>query len=71
MTVEILSALRKLLDRSDVNLVTWRTVWRAHVEFVLMLRHDDVKRLTRKEISFESDRTGDFIRLKLVGNTIC
>jgi len=67
MTVEILSAMRKLLDHPDVTPVTWRTVWRAHVEFALMLRYDDVKRLTRKELRFETNKTGDFIRLKLIG----
>lgn len=43
MTVEVLSDLRKLLE-NDPRLVTWRTVWRAHIEFVLLLRFDDVKR---------------------------
>lgn len=43
MTIEVLSDLRQLLD-VDPRLVTWRTVWRAHIEFVLLLRFDDVKR---------------------------
>lgn len=45
MTTEILADLRKLVapERAP-NLVTWRTVWRIHVEFALMLRFDDVKR---------------------------
>ncbi len=47
MTVEILDALRKLVgaDRHP-SLVTWRTVWRAHAEFGLLLRFDDIKRYT-------------------------
>lgn len=45
MTTDILQDLRKLLkDDKHPNLVTWRTVWRAHLEFGLMLRFDDLKR---------------------------
>lgn len=69
MSKEILSAMRKLLRAGPPNLVLWRTVWRAHVEFALMLRHDDVKRLTRNELSFEENATGKFIRMKLIGKT--
>jgi len=67
MTKEILAAMRKKLSEGTPNLVMWRTVWRAHVEFALMLRHDDIKRLTRSELSFEENRTGKFIRIKLIG----
>jgi len=66
MTVAILKALRDLLTPA-ASLVTWRTVWRAHVEFLLILRFDDVKRLTRKNLTFESNTNGPFIRLKLEG----
>lgn len=45
MTTVILADLRKLLSaQQQPNLVTWRTVWRAHVEFGLMLRFDDIRR---------------------------
>lgn len=45
MTTQVLSDMRALLaeDRFP-TLVTWRTVWRAHIEFGLLLRFDDVKR---------------------------
>jgi len=66
MTVEILAKMRELLG-PDANLVTWRTVWRAHFEFVLMLRYDDVKRLKRENFIFEEDETGPYIRVKLIG----
>jgi len=69
MSKEILSAMRKLLRNGNPTLVLWRTIWRAHIEFALMLRHDDVKRLTKSEISFEENATGKFIRLKLIGIT--
>lgn len=45
MTTEVLGAMRALLDPGkNPSLVTWRTVWRAHVEFGLLLRFDDVRR---------------------------
>ncbi len=45
MTVEVLADLRKLLTpEAQPDLVTWRTVWRAHVSFGLLLRFDDTKR---------------------------
>jgi len=68
MTPEILSKMRDLLDDPKVSLVTWRTVWRAHFEFTLMLRFDDVKRLERKNLIFGTNENGDFITVKLVGN---
>ncbi len=37
MTVEVLTAMREMLYRKP-NLVLWRTVWRAYMEFCLMLR---------------------------------
>jgi len=43
MTPEVLGALRTLLK--DPTLVIWRTIWCLHVEFELMLRFDDLKRL--------------------------
>ena len=43
MTSEILEDMRRLLD-TNPSLVTWRTVWRAHIEFGLLLRFDDIKR---------------------------
>jgi len=67
MSKEILRDMRKKLRQDNVNLVTWRTVWRAHVEFALMLRFDDVKRLTRANLSFEENAQGKFIRMKLIG----
>lgn len=67
MTKEILKDMRKLVNSGTPNLVTWRTVWRAHIEFALFLRHDDVKRLTRKQLSFEENAKGKFIRMKLIG----
>lgn len=67
MSKEILGAMRRLLRNSQPSLVAWRTVWRAHVEFAFMLRHDDVKRLTRSELSFEENKHGKFIRMKLIG----
>jgi len=69
MTKEILRDMRKLLRSGKPNLVLWRTVWRAHIEFTLFLRHDDVKRLTKKELQFEENRTGKFIRIKLIGKS--
>jgi len=66
MTVEILAKMRELLEQ-NANLVTWRRVWRAHFEFVLMLRYDDVKRLKRSNIIFKEDSTGPYIRVKLIG----
>jgi len=66
MTVAILKALRGLLTE-NANLVTWRTVWRAHVEFLLILRFDDVKRIKREHLTFESNENGPFIRMKLQG----
>lgn len=46
LTSEVLTNLRTLLEPGkNPNLVTWRTVWRAHMEFGLILRFDDVKRL--------------------------
>jgi len=47
MTPDVLAKLRELL-RPNPTLVQWRTVWRLHVEFELMLRFDDVKRLKVK-----------------------
>ena len=44
MTPKILSDLRKYLENNLDSLVAWRTVWRAHIEFGLLLRFDDVKR---------------------------
>ncbi len=45
MTVEVLSDLRKLVEpEAAPSLTTWRTVWRAHVAFGLLLRFDDIKR---------------------------
>jgi len=67
MTKEILGAMRALLKTGQPNLVKWRTIWRAHVEFTLMLRHDDIKRLTRAELTYEENKTGKFIRMKLIG----
>lgn len=67
MSKEILKDMRKLLREDKPNLVMWRTVWRAHIEFALFLRHDDVKRLTKNQLTFESNKTGKFIRLKLIG----
>jgi len=66
MTVNILKALRDQLTE-NATLVTWRTVWRAHFEFLLMLRFDDVKRLKVEHLSFESNANGPFIRVKLQG----
>ena len=37
MTLEVLAAMRKVLKEKP-NLVRWRTVWRSHMEFFLMLR---------------------------------
>jgi len=68
MSKEILKDMRLLLKKTNPTLVRWRTVWRAHIEFALFLRHDDVKRLTKKELSFEENNTGKFIRMKLIGN---
>lgn len=48
MTTDILADLRLLVaPEKHPNLVTWRTVWRIHVEFGLMLRFDDIKRYTK------------------------
>jgi len=69
MSTEILKAMRDKLNNEKPNLVTWRTVWRAHMEFALILRFDDVKRLTRKQITFEENSTGKFIRIKLIGKS--
>ncbi len=45
MTVEVLADLRKLVEpEASPNLMIWRTVWRAHVAFGLLLRFDDIKR---------------------------
>jgi len=68
MTKEILQAMRNLIRKGCPNLVTWRTVWRAHIEFALMLRHDDVKRLSRAQLAFEENKQGKFIRIQLIGN---
>jgi len=68
MSKEILRAMRNLLKETPPTLVLWRTIWRAHIEFAFMLRHDDVKRLTRSELTFEENKTGKFIRMKLIGN---
>lgn len=70
MSKEILAAMRKLLRDSTPTLVLWRTIWRAHIEFAFMLRHDDVKRLTRSELIFEENRAGKFIRMKLIGRNV-
>jgi len=70
MTKEILRDMRKLLTDGTPNLVTWRTVWRAHIEFALFLRHDDVKRLTKKQLTFEENAKGKFIRMKLLGKVL-
>ncbi len=43
MTPEILKDLRGLLEKTP-TLVNWRTIWRAHMEFGLLLRFDDIKR---------------------------
>ncbi len=89
MTVEVLCDLRKLLlPDASPDLVTWRTVWRSHVSFGLLLRFDDVKRskqypvnvvciplqhlfvfyrLTVSDLTFETNATGPFVRLKLRG----
>jgi len=32
-----------------------------------MLRFDDVKRLKREHLSFETNEKGDYIRVKLIG----
>jgi len=66
LTNEMLAKMRTLLDKRP-NVVQWRTIWRAHVEFGLMLRFDDVKRLKVKNVSFETNSEGPFIRLKLEG----
>ena len=44
MTPEILADLRKLLDKKQNSLVIWRTVWRVHIQFGLLLRFDDIRR---------------------------
>jgi hypothetical protein len=59
--------MRALLSEPNVNLVTWRTVWRAHIEFGLMLRFDDIVRLTVQDLSFESKGESSFIRVNLHG----
>jgi len=69
MRPEILAKMREHL-RAHPTLVTWRTTWAAHMEFVLMLRFDDLKRLTTNELKFEENKTGRFIRLKLIGTNI-
>jgi len=54
MTPRVLTKLRSLLETSNrPNLVQWRTVWRAHMEFGLLLRFDDIKRLKVKEKIFK------------------
>lgn len=42
MTIEVLCDLQKLLD-NDPRLVTWQTVWRAHVKFILLWRCEKVR----------------------------
>lgn len=60
--------LRELLsDGKHPNLVTWRTVWRAHIQFGLMLRFDDIIRLTVPDFTFETNKNGPFIRVRLHG----
>jgi len=66
MRPQILAKMREKI-RQHPSLVTWRTTWAAHMEFVLMLCFDDLKRLTTKELNFEENNTGKFIRLKLIG----
>ena len=45
MNVAILHDMRQLVrPENHPNLVIWRTVWRASVQFGLMLRFDDTKR---------------------------
>jgi len=70
MTKEILRDMRKLLRIGQPNLVMWRTIWRAHIEFALFLRHDDVKRLTKAQLTFEETKNGKFIRMKLIGKHV-
>ncbi len=68
MTIDVLKDMRRLLEpENNPNLVVWRTVWRAHLEFGLMLRWDDVKRLTTDHISFEENAAGQFARVSLQG----
>ncbi len=45
MTPDVLRDMRKLLeDERKPTIVIWRTVLRAHLEFGLLLRFDDIKR---------------------------
>lgn len=69
MRPEILAKMRERV-RNNPSLVMWRTTWAAHMEFVLMLRFDDLKRLTVKELTFEENKTGRFIRVKLIGKNM-
>jgi hypothetical protein len=60
--------MRELVaDDQRPTLVTWRTVWRAHIEFGLMLRFDDVIRLQTKHLQFDTNSHGSFIRVALQG----
>ncbi len=47
MTPEILTAMRRMLYRKP-SLILWRTIWRAYMEFCLMLRYMTIKFGIRK-----------------------
>ena len=66
MTTEILIDLRKLLKKNP-NLVTWRTVWRAHIQFALMLRWDDISRLTTSDLVADIQNGNRIYRMNLHG----
>jgi len=44
LTPDMLAKMREVLLHKP-TLVQWRTVWVAHMEFGLVLRYDDLKRL--------------------------
>jgi hypothetical protein len=68
MDVDVLVAMRRLLvPDARPNLVTWRTVWRSHMEFGLLLRFDDVRRLMVCDVTFDHNADGPFMRLSLRG----
>ncbi len=66
MNPEVLSDMRKLLQDNS-NLITWRTVWRAHIAFSLMLRWDDISRLTLKDVGPEVRNGKRIYRITLHG----
>jgi hypothetical protein len=64
MTLEILEEAASLLvDHEDLR--TWRTVWRMHVSFFCFLRWDDLKRLTKGDVTHDSNEEGPFYILHL------